>query len=187
MKTKKIIRIIKSYFAFFIFFLVGLYPLSEAIKLQVMLSDLDKDAVSEYCGSYTVYVKGSRPSTKRYIVELENGDTLEIHPTYIENYKRFKSDDIARFKYSRQKFVSTLGLHHQGISITSVDKTIVYMDENTATDEAKGKIILMYFISFLVFTVALLPIWPAMVFQIIIRTKKAKHKSKKSKKRKTKK
>lgn len=181
MKTKKLIRIIKSYFAFFIFFLVGLYPLSESIKFQVMLSDLDKDAVSEYCGGYTVYVKGSRPSTKRYIVELENGDTLEMHPTYIDNCNQFKSDDIARFKYSRQKFVSTLGLHRQGISITSVDKTIVYMDENTATDEAKGKIILLYFISFLVFTVALLPIWIPMVFQIIISKKKPKHKSKNNK------
>lgn len=182
MKIKKSIRIIKKSFFWFVIFLVGLFELFEGIKYQVMLSDFNNDTFCEYCGSYNVYLKGSRPSTKRYIVELENGDSLEINPTYIENDNQFESDDIACFKYSRQKFVSTLGLHRQGIRITSVDKTVVYLDENTVIDEAKGMVILIYFISFLIFIVAFMPIWTAMVFQIIIRTKKAKHKSKKSKK-----
>lgn len=166
---------------------MGLYSLSEAIKFQALLSDLDNDTISEYCGYYTVYKKGPREYSKRYIVKLENGDKLEIPTVYVDNFKIFENSNTATFRYSRQKFISTLGLHRQGISITSVDKTIVYMDENTATDEAKGKMIILYFLSFLVFSVAFLPIWSAMVFQIIIRAKKPKHKSKKSKKRKNKK
>ncbi len=184
MKTKKIIRIIKSYFTFFIFFLMGLYSLSEAIKFQVMLSDLDKDTVSEYCGGYTVYKKGPREYSKRYIVELENGDKLEIPTAYVNNFKIFENSNIATFRYSRQKFISSLGLYQRGIHITSIDGTIVYLDENTMTDEYKGLVVICYFLSVLIFSIAFLPIWSAMVFQIIIRTKKPKHKSKKSKNKK---
>lgn len=176
-------RKIKSSVFWVIVFFVGLFLLSEAVKFQVMLSDLDDDTISEYCGYYTVCEKGPREYNKRYIVELGNGDKLEIPNIYVDYDKIFEKGNMATFRYSRQKFVSIFGLHSQGISITSVDKTIVYLDENTATDDAKGKMIILYFGSFFTFCVALLPIWLAMVFQIIIRTKKPKRKLKQKRKK----
>ncbi|MBQ8574696.1 MAG: hypothetical protein IJ447_01450 [Clostridia bacterium] len=179
MKMNKFIRIIKSSLFWFVIFLVGVFVLSEAIKFQVMLSDLDNDNVVEYCGGYTVYVKGARPSTRRYIVELENGDTLEI--TYIDDNDQFENNDVANFKYSRQRFVSTLGLHSEGISISSVDGAVVYLDENKATVEAKGLMIINYFLSILIIGFALLPVWAEIGMRILLGTNKSKHKRRKKK------
>ncbi|MBP3446662.1 MAG: hypothetical protein J6K64_05240 [Clostridia bacterium] len=179
MKMKRFIRLTKSYFFWFVVLLVGLVFLCDAIKYQIMLTDLDNDNVAEYCGSYTVFVKRTAPNNKVYIVELGNGDTLSINTIFIENDDQFENNDVADFKYSRQRFVSILGLHSEGISITSIDGTFVYLDENEATAEAKSGTIIYYFLSILIISFALLPVWTAMGLQILLKSNKSKRKRRK--------
>lgn len=184
MKMKKFVRIIKSSFFWLVTFLIGVLVLFEAIKYQALLSDLDNNTISEYCGYYTVQKKGPREYSKRYIVELENGDKLEIPTVYVDNFKMFENSNTATFRYSRQKFISSLGLYQLGIHITSIDGTTVYLDESTMADEYKGLSVICYFLSVLIFCIAFLPIWLAMVFQIIIKKPKCKLKQKRKKERK---
>lgn len=137
--------------------------MGEAALNCLVLVDINTDDCLTYEGNYIWYYKDYYHNTN-YIVELENGDILEILPEYIKDGGTFKNSTRALFKYSKQPSLVKRG-RRVPIHIVSCDESIVFLDENFVKSNILQTIILFTIIGLALLGVLMFPIVSNIVIQ----------------------
>lgn len=122
--------------------LVGIAFMFEAVLYQFNLYKLKNGETTEYQGVYNVCKKEYIRNTN-YIIKLDNGDSIEVPCEQINENQTFEDIGKASFRYLKYKrfFIQERCI---GVSIDSMDKTVVFMQEQTAKTELVMGIIIGY-------------------------------------------
>ncbi len=147
---------IKQYFPMIIMLIVGLLFFIEGVQDCILLINPNNRGVLEYHGAFKICERNIFRNTS-YEFELDNGDTIYIPSEYLlHNEIDLAEFEELKFKYSSHKDIFGRFLHI-GISITSVDEKVVFVDENYVEEDSIFGIVTYLIIGILTVIVSIIP------------------------------
>lgn len=136
--------IIKGLIVSFLFFIVGLCLIADAVLDISMLNRLDNGGLVEYQGTYKMQTeKRGIHSNIVYYFTLPNGDVVMSNGN--RSFLDINSEDYPElyFQYESHSNIFFPGRHH-AVSIKSVDEEIVFVDAAEMLTETKSGIVLLF-------------------------------------------
>ncbi len=147
---------IKQCFPILIMLMVGLLFLIEGIQDCILLINPNNKGIFEYHGTFKICEKNIFRNTS-YEFVLDNGDTIYIPSEYLlQNEINIAEFEELKFKYSSHKDIFGRFLH-LGVSITSVDENVVFVEDNYVKEDSIFGIITYLIIGFLTVIVSIIP------------------------------